>query len=220
MTRVTGPIAKLTRSLSTTAAAPRPSSNLITNASKTAAARVRKELESAADGRSSNDASESSRRMTTTTSHRPLPNPNRMNIPLMQTFHTSPRTAARLDTSAVDFAVLPSLDAASPEPQPALRVPLLPDNYSPDRTGFAPEVQDGPLPAPQISVVAASPDVVLPASALTEVEGMGVDGVELSFAHAPEPAKGQGPEGGMLRDLWKGLVEDVFGGESKAKHAL
>lgn len=144
----------------------------------------------------------------------------------MQTFNfqTSARSEARLDTSTIDYAVLPSSTSLFPEPStdPFLdvRVPLLPDNYSVDRTrllGHAAESSDAPLAAPQISVVAANPDNVLPA-ALTEVEGMGVDGVELKFAHDAEPARAEDSEPGMLRDLWKGLVDDVFG-EKKPMHA-
>ncbi|EOO02777.1 hypothetical protein UCRPA7_1712 [Phaeoacremonium minimum UCRPA7] len=218
MTRVTAPIAKLTRSLSTTASAPRPSHLL--NASKTASARVRQELEQTVDGRSS-DTSSTTRGITT--SHRPVPSPTRT-IPLMQTFHSSPGQSARLDTSSIDYAVLPSTaqlygDNAAADSFARMRVPLLPDNYNPDRSHLVAEEPDAPLAEPEIRIVAADPAKVLPA-ALTEVEGFGVDGVELKWAHEAEPAAGaQHAEGGMLRDLWKGLVDDVFG-ENKAKPAL
>jgi len=48
---------------------------------------------------------------------------------------------------------------------------------------------------------------------------MGVDGVELRFAHdlhrgQVEHRLEQGG-GGMIRDIWKGMVEDVFGAEGK-----
>ncbi len=89
-------------------------------------------------------------------------------------------------------------------------MPLLPDNFSPDRArleGHGPEAPDAPLAAPEIIVLAAHPENVVPA-ALTEIEGMGVDGVELNFAHEPEPARA--PAAGMLRDLWTGLIDDVL----------
>lgn len=54
---------------------------------------------------------------------------------------------------------------------------------------------------------------------------MGVDGIELGFVHGLE-GSGRSSGGdellggqGMIRDLWKGLVDDVFGGEAKAKAA-
>ncbi len=83
-----------------------------------------------------------------------------------------------------------------------IRVPLLPDNAYPGLRRAA-EQPDAPLARPEILVVAANPDAVMP-SALTEVEGMGVDGVELKFAHELERKPAAGP--GMIRDLWKGSV--------------
>jgi hypothetical protein len=72
-----------------------------------------------------------------------------------------------------------------------------------------PDVPDAPLPEPEIVVIAANPENVQPA-ALTEVEGMGVDGVELGFAHFDNAAE-TSREPGMLTDLWKGLMDDIFG---------
>lgn len=149
----------------------------------------------------------------------------------MQTFHSSPAQAARLDTSSIDFAVLPTTAAlygsedAAQDSHARMRVPLMPDNYSPDRSYLSAEQPDAPLAEPEIRIVAADPAAVLPA-ALTEVEAFGVDGVELKWAHEADSGVGAGgggsqhAEGGMLRDLWKGLVDDVFGGEGKAKPAL
>lgn len=136
----------------------------------------------------------------------------------MQGFRTSaPKPAAALPPT-VDATVLPDLWAAEAEANDSsrfyIRVPLLPDNSAPPAGTHAPEVMDAPLPRAQISVVAANPHLVLP-SALTEVEGMGVDGVELSFAHELHRAP-EAPEQGMLRDIWKGLVDDVFGEKKPA----
>ncbi|KAK3685784.1 hypothetical protein B0T22DRAFT_466513 [Podospora appendiculata] len=135
----------------------------------------------------------------------------------MQGFHHSAPRPTRLDTSSIDFAYLPDLQAesASYDPYAHIRVPLLPDNYAgpPSFMARPAEQPDAPLAAGQIFVIAANPDTVLPA-ALTEVEGMGVDGVELKFAHewdAPADTHSRELEGGMIRDMWKGLVDDVFG---------
>lgn len=173
---------------------------------------------------------QNSRRFTMT--HRPTPSPvpsrNRV-VPLMQTFNfrTSTPRDARLDVSTIDYAVMPSFigeaerEAAAAASRMALRVPLLPDNFSPDRQnldGHAPEVADGPLASPQIVVVAAHPENIVAASALTEIEGMGVDGVELKFAHLGAETSGSSSsksdsdsEPGMIRDLWKGLMDDLAG---------
>lgn len=147
-----------------------------------------------------------SRHLTTRSANRPHPPPR--HVRLMQPFTSSAARPAQSDPSSIDFAVMPSresLEAAEIDPFSRLRVPLLPDNYL---ARNAPEVADAPLPMPEISVIAAHPENVATISALTEVEGMGVDGVELRFAH-DEPAPEREP--GMLTDLWKGLVEDVFG---------
>lgn len=117
----------------------------------------------------------------------------------------------------MDRVVFPgsaSLDGSSSDPFAHLRVPLLPDNFAAHHT---PDVADGPVAPAQISIVAANPELVSP-SALTEVEGMGIDGVELRFVHAEEAKSGQ--EQGMLTDLWKGLVDDVLGSKSKTNVAL
>lgn len=141
----------------------------------------------------------------------------------MQTFNfrTSVPKEARLDISTIDFAVMPTLTAEAASDF-TLRVPLLPDNYEPDRQsldGHTPEVADGPLASPQIVMVAGHPENVVAASALTEIEGIGIDGVELQFAHLPiagsteeSSASADSSSRGMARDLWKGLMEDLSAG--------
>lgn len=132
----------------------------------------------------------------------------------MQTFRTSAPRPAAAGPRTIDSTVLPlawTLDP--PAVEPSLRIPLLPDTvYETSAATRLPEAADPPLAAPEILVIAADPSQVAP-SALTEVDGMGVDGVELRFVHEadPEPAPAQG----MLRDLWGGLVDDVFGEKAK-----
>lgn len=154
----------------------------------------------------------------------PLPNPSRT-IPLMQAFHTTHQTRAQSDIPTIDCAFLPKLFEEAATLSSSIRIPLLPDNFHPDRapTLFAPEVADEPLRQPEI--VAADPLNVNAVSALTEVEGMSPDGVELKFAHdfgdvaGERAAAGEGYAGGMLTGLWKGLVDDVMG-SGKMKPAL
>lgn len=150
----------------------------------------------------------------------------------MQSFHTTQKPFARADTSTIDFAFLPALDHpgfADNLNTAALRMPLLPDNVETERapTLFAPEAIDEPLKAPEIVVMAADPAAVNVVSALSEVEGMGPDGIELRFgfgrggggAAAGEEEAGEEFAGGMLKGLWNGLVDDVLGAP-KAKVAL
>ena len=138
----------------------------------------------------------------------------------MQSFRTSaPAPAPVSGPPTIDCTVLPSFSALhGVEAEPLPRVPFLPDNHTPNRSvvGHSRDTPDPPLAAPEILVVAADPSRVAP-SALTEVEGMGVDGVELRFVHEPEPEE---PEQGMLRDLWSGFVSDVVGDQQNPKPAV
>ncbi|KAH8893283.1 hypothetical protein GQ53DRAFT_763609 [Thozetella sp. PMI_491] len=207
MSRVTAPAAKLTRSISSTASISRPS-HLLSNGSKAAVTAARKHFADV-DGFESAD---SARTMTTSTasSHRPVPSRLRT-VPLMQGFRTSAPKPAPQTASHIDHFVMPTFEDPAIDLYSGLRVPLMPDNARP-AVMRAVEQPDAPLARPEILVVAMNPDNVMPA-ALTEVEGMGIDGVELKFAHDLGRETEQEP--GMLRDIWKGLVDDVFGGQQQ-----
>ncbi|KAI8633717.1 hypothetical protein F5Y19DRAFT_470962 [Xylariaceae sp. FL1651] len=204
--RVTAPVAKLARSITTTT----QPSTLLTS-SKAAAPLSRKYADLLKER---NIDPDHPRHLYTRSSH--LPYPQSRKLRLMQTFSSS-ATAADAATRGVDNIVFPGSaaleGAATKDPFAQLRVPLLPDNFLVQHT---PETVDGPIATSEISIVAANPDVVSP-SALTEIEGMGMDGVELKFVHEEETAE---QEQGMLTDLWRGLVDDMFGEKSKAKLSL
>ncbi|KAI1283944.1 hypothetical protein F5Y07DRAFT_348155 [Xylaria sp. FL0933] len=202
--RVTGPVAKLARSITTTA----QPSTLLTS-SKAGAPLSRKYADLLKERNTDPDRS---RHLYTRSSNLPHPPPRKMR--LMQTFSST----ANSNTTAqsVDNIVFPGsavFEGVSQDPFNNLRVPLLPDNVA---FQHAPEAVDGPATVHDISIVAANPDLVSP-SALTEIEGMGMDGVELKFIHDAEPAE---QEPGMLTDLWRGLVDDVLGQQSKSKLAV
>lgn len=152
------------------------------------------------------------RHIYTRSANRPHPQPRRMR--LMQTFTSSAARPARSDVSTLDYMVLPNLRESQSGFASNVRVPIMPDNYNVQHA--SPEPVAEPLVQGQINVIAADPDTVCVAP-LTEVEGMNLDGVELKFAH--EQPK-QEPESGMLKDIWKGLVDDVFGGASKGRLAV
>ncbi|KAK4191472.1 hypothetical protein QBC35DRAFT_14144 [Podospora australis] len=218
--RLSTPISKLTRSLSTSAPVARPS-HLLNNGSKSAAAVARKPSPKAVAEESEPSTTSTRAHSTASTPHRPVLPPQPTTFRFMQTFHHSAPKPFALSQPTVDALVLPNLaaEAVSYDPYSNIRVPLLPDNFAGPPAGTrAPEASDLPLSKPEILVVAANPEQVLP-SALTEVEGMGVDGVELKFAHWPEEAEQQESfemGQGMIRDLWKGLVDDLAGGKKPA----
>ncbi|KAI1365736.1 hypothetical protein F5Y08DRAFT_302982 [Xylaria arbuscula] len=203
--RVTGPVAKLARSITTASA---QSSTLLTN-SKAGAPLSRKYADLLKERKSDSDRS---RHLYTRSANLPHPKPRKMR--LMQTFSSS--ASSQATAKNVDNVIFPGsavFEGASQDPFSNLRVPLLPDNVA---FQHAPESVDGPATVHDISIVAANPDLVSP-SALTEIEGMGIDSVVMKFIHDAEPAE---QEPGMLTGLWRGLVDDLSQQSSKAKLAL
>jgi hypothetical protein len=75
----------------------------------------------------------------------------------MQTFRSTAPKAAMGDSSTIDFFFFPDM----PEPEPVnpfskIRVPLLPDNYNPDRSNHLVESLDEAVPRPEIAIVVSS----------------------------------------------------------------
>jgi hypothetical protein len=155
--------------------------------------------------------------------------------PFMQGFQTTRPKPAAFDSSTIDFFFFPPV----PEPPPAnpfakLRVPLLPDNYSPDRSAnsaHAVEAVDEAVPRPEISVIASHPEFVLPA-AMSEVvgnEGLDIDlgfltsgfsGTSSQPASSMITSKQTNVEGGVFKELWNGVVDDIFGSKPTHKAAV
>ncbi|KAI1344797.1 hypothetical protein F5Y15DRAFT_5884 [Xylariaceae sp. FL0016] len=201
--RVTIQASKLARSISTTAPAAVPQST-----ARLATAPLSRKYEDLLTER--NIDPDHPRHLTTRSANRPHPQPRKMR--LMQTFSSS---ASVPGVTSVDNIIFPgnaSLRASENDPFSQLRVPLLPDNSV---THYSVETAEEPLAAPEISIVAANPDIVSPAP-LTEIEGMGMDGAELKFIHDGEAADQQQ---GMLSNIWKGL-DNVLGGQTKANLAI
>ncbi|KAL6829099.1 hypothetical protein J3E69DRAFT_228605 [Trichoderma sp. SZMC 28015] len=208
MSRVTAPVAKLSRALSSSAAR---AANPLLDAStyNAGAVLMPKYAELLRNRRSTIELSES---RTLTTTHRPTPQPSIANRakPLMQTFSSSASSAT--PSSHLDAAVLPGLGSLSSSTAFAdvlPRMPLLPDNYAAAHPAPA---ADMPVSIASSSIVAVNPDTVLPATPLSSLSGV-LDTIELKFVHEEPAAVAQddGQSQGMIRDLWKGMVEDVFG---------
>lgn len=121
----------------------------------------------------------------------------------MQTFHSS-ASQVGVPPTHLDAMILPSMDFSEPLAA-GPRVPLLPDNYGAFHTPAAP-VPEAAFSKP--TIFAAEPDRVAPATPLSAVEGLSLDGIELKFVHDVPAAAEQGH---MIRDLWKGMVDDVLG---------
>jgi hypothetical protein len=143
----------------------------------------------------------------------------------MQGFQTSaPKQTAR-DSSTIDFFFFPEVPEPPPiNPYSRLRVPLLPDNYNPDRSAnsaHAVEVPDEAVPSPEISIIASHPENVAPA-AMSEVvgnDGLDVDIGKLTAGFSSTVVEDL-KEPGVLKELWTGLVDDIFGSEGGSQKAV
>ncbi|GJC98870.1 hypothetical protein ColKHC_07696 [Colletotrichum higginsianum] len=188
MSRITAPVSKLTRSINSAAAANRSSGLLESHYNVNHGAVLMPKYAELLKNRSLREHD-------------------------MQTFSSSPASPAG-PIASMDFTTLP----ASYEPLPVnefagMRMPLLPDSFTTKHQSLyeqVPAAEDLPLSRPEISVVAAHPENVT-AAALTEVEAFGVDGVELKWAHETDAAAPVETHQPGLRDLWKGLVDNVVG---------
>lgn len=135
---------------------------------------------------------------------------------MMQGFRSSAPKQAAHDSSTIDFFFFPDVPEPPPKnPFSKLRVPLLPDNYTPNRSadsGHALEELDPAIPGPEISIIASHPEDVVPAT-ISEV--VGNDGVEVDITQLTgvfsKNSEKEVKEPGILSELWSGLVDDILG---------
>ncbi|KAK2593878.1 hypothetical protein QQS21_008398 [Conoideocrella luteorostrata] len=212
MSRVTAPLSKIARALSSSpSGVAARSAPILDSSGHSAGAALMPKYAELLRNRRSSEHPDSSRGITT--AHRPTPQPSlaNRNKPLMQTFHSSAPSAMHTSTTHIDATVLPSMSllTGASKADDGPRVPLLPDNYG---------AAHGPIAAettvmPEVTIVAADPDNVVPGAPNAGVEGISLDGIELKFLYdeSSQPREHE-DRGGMIRDIWKGMVEDVFGG--------
>lgn len=147
--------------------------------------------------------------------------------PAPRQFNTSRSSRAINDTSTVDFVYMPSmadLDAGPVRPTP--KVPVLPDFYShPPRTSLS----DPPM-RPQIYAVAGT-GAEISASAMSEVvdnvavdidpftltEAVGRSRIGEELQRRQNGGAEEKKEPGVVRELWSGLLDDVFGPKESAR---
>lgn len=152
--------------------------------------------------------------------HRPSANAATQPIfrPLMQTFQTSATKQASRDSSTIDFFFLPQMPMEESSSHFNIRVPILPDTEIPHHTARTPEILDSAIASPEIMVVAHHPEVVI-AAAMTEVVGnAGVEeDIEVlsraaEFKQAWRDSSSSLKESSStLKQLWNGVIDDVFG---------
>jgi hypothetical protein len=135
---------------------------------------------------------------------------------MMQGFQTSAPKQAVHDSSTIDFFFFPDVPEPPPKnPFAKLRVPLLPDNYTPNRSpdsGHSLEELDTAIPAPEISIVASHPEHVVPAT-ISEV--VGNDGIDVDITHLTKAftkaSDKVSKEPGVVKELWSGFLDDILG---------
>ncbi|OHE97518.1 hypothetical protein CORC01_07133 [Colletotrichum orchidophilum] len=219
MSRITAPVAKLTRSINSAATANRSSGLLESHYNVNHGAVLMPKYAELLQNRSPREH-DSARTLSTT--HRPTPQPTRTSpsVRQMQTFSSSAAAASSpTPISSMDFTILPiSYDPVPKNEFAGMRMPLLPDSFTTKHQSLYEQTaaeEALPLSKPEISIIAAHPENVTTAAALTEIEGFGVDGVELKWAHDSEAAAETEVQQPGLRDLWKGLVDNVVGSSQK-----
>lgn len=142
-------------------------------------------------------------------------------LPLVRLVYLS-LLACSISNYDIDFAFLPEVaEEVNLDILNSIRVPLLPDNYSPDRmvASHAEETLDGAISGSEISVVAAHPEQVT--AAMSEVvgnEGLDVDIGQLTslFSSTQESVT---EEIGIFAELWRSMIDDIFGPRVNTAHA-
>ena len=124
----------------------------------------------------------------------------------------------QVSVNSIDNWVFPPSQASPPlNPFEKLRVPLLPDNYAPNRAPGSPHALDTPdvvlMQKAEPRIVAAFPEDV---SAMSEVVGdesrdMSLNDLTKMVKERFEEAK----EEGVLKSLWNDVLEDVLGQKSQ-----
>lgn len=231
MSRIAAPITKFTRSLSTSPVVAKPSHilNATSNASRkrklgeesgaeTLDARTQRKVPLMQGFRTSAPTNASIGHSFATNGIDAVVLPNLAAV-------ESSSSASAFHPTYFDTIRVPLLpDNKTPPPPTVQRMPLF-DELKPEQRGEITFEGDADLMAskPAVAVVANKPGQVLPASLSQEVVDMdnwtGADWVSLGFVRdiAREEAKAQEEAAGsqgMIKDLWRGMVEDVFGSDA------
>lgn len=141
-------------------------------------------------------------------------------------FHESEKQQWRSDTSSIDFAYMPQHTLDEAAPPEVMRIPLLPHNFFPPRAeqGLGEAIDD--VIRPEISLVSASSTHIESPSAMSEVtdnHAVDVDPYDLTnkvtaaATKTAEDAMNRRREEGTVRELWNGLLDDLFGSRRVSK---
>jgi hypothetical protein len=136
-------------------------------------------------------------------------------------FNTSRALKANNDSSTIDFAYLPENIFDPENPEAAIRVPLLPTNFFPHRTGaHALEAEEEAVLKPMVNSISTdgADDRISTIAELSDNNAMSIDFQGMAERVAAATKKNVSPmieQSSILKQLWTGLVEDVRGQPAK-----
>lgn len=138
----------------------------------------------------------------------------------MRPFHVSPKIDTGHDASPIDFAFMPEHTLEASSPPEIMRVPLLPDNSTPLPQSQNHQETIEPVVRPQISTISANSTHIESPSSMTEVtdnHAIDLDPFNLtskvvaSASKAIDTSVKEDQEPGAVKELWNGLLDDLFG---------
>jgi len=134
-------------------------------------------------------------------------------------FNTSRALKSVRDSSTMDFAYLPAFDGTLDDGHTGIRVPILPDAYDIQSSKVPTLEPDGPISKPEIySVTDTHADTHGPSAMSDVVDNHAIDidpyGLTATVGKAAKKVSEQaGVEVGFVKQLWKGFLDDIFGGK-------
>ncbi|KAL9031025.1 MAG: hypothetical protein Q9196_000926 [Gyalolechia fulgens] len=141
-------------------------------------------------------------------------------------FHEWEKQQWRFDTSAMDFAYMPQHTLEEVTPPEIMRSPLLPHNSSTAHTDPGLEETVNSVIRPEISTISADSTHIESPSAMSEVtdnHAIDLDPYDLTnkvtaaATRTAEDAMDKIKEAGTVRQLWSGLLDDMFGSKRLSK---
>jgi len=161
------------------------------------------------NSRAFSSAVEQSKRPTAESANAPKP---------VRHFNTSRTLKAVNDTSTIDFAFFPEFADPDNFEATQVRVPIIPTNFSPPRTGAHAPEEETVVMKPQISTMSADA-IYLPMSDLSDGHSLNIDFHAMADKVAVNLRRMQVPvekQAGMMKQLWNDMVDDMLGKKAPA----
>ena len=132
-------------------------------------------------------------------------------------FNTSRANKSVGDSSTIDFAYLPNFDGTLDDGHSNIRVPIVPDAYDTKSKDVPHLAPDGPIMKPEIYTVTQTQADTHAPTAMSEVADnhaadMDPFGLTETVGKAARKVVDKaGGEAGIVKQVWDGLLDDLFG---------